>query len=100
MSSALSKDIFSEHEGSAFSVYLDESNVADLTLVEVADQSNDQVDGFTLLFKAELDTAFGNDIHNIKHKKVGDFQLALGRVLGPDDDGNYYEAVFTQLKDA
>jgi len=100
MTTKLNRESFEAETGSSFTVKLDDENHVEIELIDVTDLSNEHVDGYSLLFRATHDVAFGSHTHNMFHDSFGDFQMFITPVNEIDSDGRYFESTFVLLKES
>jgi len=104
MSTYTSK-MFADFVGESFHVEQESRGKLIADLIEVSDttgagpnnKNSNQIDCFSILFRAPLDQPLEQNTYNFFHKKFGTFPLFIVPV-GIDEKGRLYEAVFNRLK--
>lgn len=99
MSEKLVKSSFDPHLNTDFEIHPESSDKVGVELVEISDQSNEQIDGFSLVFKGPIDNVLPQSIYKLTHDKVGEISLFLVPVIYGKTDATYYESVFSRLKE-
>jgi len=94
-----SKELYEPHLNTAFTITAAEAGSIEVTLVEVKEQETGPVTSLSLLFKGPAEPILPQDTHEITHAKMGKFQLFAGPVIHHKQDGVYYEAIFSSLKE-
>jgi hypothetical protein len=89
-----SKSKFTPHIKDNFKFEM-ESVVVEIQLIEVTDHSNVQMESFSLLFRSSERHIFKQNTYKLEHGQLGKLHLFLVPA-GQDDQGAYYEAVFTR----
>lgn len=94
----LNVDHFKPHAGKGFPLTLGEHNTT-ATLVEAVDCAGDtpgdvERGPFSLLFRCPQEFYFEQQMVELEHPDLGSLHLFLVP-LGPDDEGQRYEAVFS-----
>ena len=95
----LSFDDFSGRTGDDFTLSVEDGSEVTLVLdsVERRPESAERIDTvFSLLFRGPLTGFLEQQMHELRHDELGTLPIFLVPV-GKDDDGYYYEAVFTRL---
>jgi len=99
MKKILNKSDFDPYLNSKFEISHKETGSINAELVKIESWDKDITEGFSLLFKGPKDNIMPHDILRLKHNKIGDFDLFMGPVVYPEQDGIYYEAIFNNLKE-
>jgi hypothetical protein len=98
MLETLNADSFTAHQGSTFRIAFEDHDPVDLEMVEVrglkGDRREDQREPFCVLFRGPMEPLLAQQIYPLDHADLGRLELFLVPV-GPDDQGQRYEAVFT-----
>ncbi len=97
MPEQLIKSSFDPHVGSSFEIYSERNGKVKVELVEVSDHSNEQINGFSVIFRGPLENQLYQAIYKMKHEKMGEISLFLVPILYGKTDAIYYEAVFSRL---
>jgi hypothetical protein len=90
---------FKKHLNKSFNIQDKEGNAIIAELVEVSDQSNEQIESFSIMFKGPQTPALPHDVLTVKSDDIGEHELLIGPVATSKQDGVYYEAVFNKLKE-
>lgn len=77
--------------------FSDDNENVNLELVEIEDCSSENVNGFSLLFKGPLDKLYSQMIYPLEHKEMGKMEIFIVPV-NKNNEGIYYQAIFTRLK--
>ncbi len=85
---------FSEHLGSSFRLYPDDSNALGLDLVSATGLGESTGRPFSIVFRGPRDAPLPQRIYRMEHEEIGAFDLFLVPI-GPDEKGLRYEAIFT-----
>lgn len=98
MSDSLTASSFAGHEGSTFTVHLDDGTV-DLTLDRVTEHDYAGQDSFSVLLRGpKVEGLQQHDTYRVVHDELGDHELFLGPVVtGEQTDEQHYEAGFSRL---
>ncbi|NIM16503.1 MAG: hypothetical protein GTO45_31205 [Candidatus Aminicenantes bacterium] len=97
MTEDLKKSSFEPHLNDKFVVQTDTVGNVEVELVEVAEHNRENLECFSLLFKAPKDRFFDQKLYKVKHPKMGEVDLFLVPVVHEKQDALYYEAVFNRL---
>ncbi len=97
MPEELHKSSFDPHLNSSFEIYVDATDKVTVELVEVSDHSNEQIDGFSVIFQGPLENQLHQAIYTLAHEKMGEISLFLVPIVYGKTDAVYYEAVFSRL---
>jgi hypothetical protein len=95
--SNLKKSTFDPHLNGKFEVHTESTGVVEVELIEVTDQSRENVESFSLVFKGPLEKPFEQRLHRVKHPQMGEFDLFLVPITYGKMDAVYYQAVFNRL---
>lgn len=90
-------ETFSPHQKTTFTVADPIEGNVPLELVDTRSRSNKQIESFSLLFSGPKSHPLPQKIHSFKHGVLGDFEIFIVPVVGPDTKNMYYEAVFSRL---
>ncbi|RKZ75574.1 MAG: hypothetical protein DRR19_29250 [Candidatus Parabeggiatoa sp. nov. 1] len=102
----LTKESFEPHLNSNFELTLDSEIITlELTDVEALQSSARRWgkkkavavkrDPFSLIFFGPHDPAFRQDMHPMKHDQMGEIGSIFFVAIGEDEDGRYYQAIFS-----
>ena len=97
MPDELVKSSFDPHLESTFEIHPQTGEAVEVTLVEITDHSNEQINGFSVIFRAPQKTQLPQSIYKLTHAKMGDLDLFLVPIIYGNADAMYYEAVFSRL---
>ena len=68
-----------------------------LELIQISEEkSTPQEESFSLVFRGPADRSIPQQIHKLKHHRLGDLDVFLVPI-GHDKEGYYYQAVFNHL---
>jgi len=103
--STFTSKMFADFVGESFHVEQKSRGKLIADLIEVSDntgagpnnKNSNQIDCFSILFRAPLDQPLEQNTYNFFHKKIGTFPLFIVPI-GLDEKGRLYEAVFNRLK--
>ena len=99
MEASLTHEEFSQHVNSRFDVQLDETNAAQLELVEISPLKVYPLqEEFSIVLLGPLNTFLGQGVRLLSHEQMGQFELFIVPVR-KDDKGFYYEAVFNRMRE-
>jgi hypothetical protein len=89
----------SEQLHTKFRVNLEPEKVFELELVGVEVQGDvaGQAERFSAVFRGALDTFLQQHTYALEHEALGSFELFIVPIRR-DDEGFYYEAVFSRMK--
>ena len=88
---------FSEQLNSVFHARLDDGSVIDLSLVgSEPGVSTADYENFSLLFRAPLDTPPVQNMYRLENERLGSMDIFLVPIK-KDDEGLYFEAVFSRF---
>lgn len=99
MADKWSKSLFEPHLNTKFEITDEAVGTIKAELVEVVEKQSDKVDSLSLLFKGPKKPVLRHETHVVKHPKMGEHKFFLGPVVYEKQDGVYYEAVFSRLKE-
>jgi hypothetical protein len=89
-------DDFAPHLNTEFRIRGDEEAI-EAVLIEV-DKGPPREEGapppFSLTFRGPLEPILGQGMYRLSHDKVGDLDLFLVPIIGPDQQGMYYQVIF------
>ena len=102
----LTKDYFEPHLNSNFELTLDSETITlELTDVEALPSSVRRWgkkkavavkrEPFSLIFCGPHSSAFRQDTYPMKHEKMGEIGGVFLVAIGEDEDGRYYQAIFS-----
>lgn len=94
--SKLLKEDFEPYINSFFALE-EENGLMNLELIEVEESSSSGTQGFSLMFKGSVDKLLPQRIYPLKHEKMGKLEIFIVPVR-KDEEGSYYQAIFTKLK--
>ena len=90
-------DEFTAQLNSRFRLHIDSDNSVDAFLVESNSVVTNEVQqGFSLMFRAPSEAPPVQNTYRLEHERLGAMDLFLVPVR-KDDDGLYYEAIFSHL---
>lgn len=93
----LKKSTFDPYLNDKFEVHTESVGVVEVELIEVTDISQQNVEGFSLVFKGPLEKPFEQRIHKITHAKMGETALFLVPITFGKMDAMYYQALFNRV---
>ncbi len=101
MSVSLTEKEFSQHVGTKFHVKADERGI-ELELIEVNGYAGQEIEQggmerFSVFFAGPGDLFLPQRVYELKHERMGEFELLLVPIAG-DDKSYRYEAVFNYFK--
>ena len=101
MSVSLTEKEFSQHVGTKFHVKVDEREI-ELALIEVNGYVGQEIEQggmerFSVFFAGPGDPFLPQCVYELKHERMGEFELLLVPIAG-DDKSYRYEAVFNYFK--
>ena len=99
MSEQLTKASFNPHLNTTFEIQAEGGDSIEAELVEIEEKQSERVDSLSVLFRGPKDPVLPHETHTVKHPEMGELNLFLGPVISEKQDGIYYEAVFTRLKE-
>jgi hypothetical protein len=83
-----------------FEIVLPDEKVVEVELIEVSElRENQRQERFSLLFRGPRETLLPQQLYNLRHESLGEFELFLVPVAEAPD-GFVYEAVFNRLRKA
>lgn len=97
MIETLKKASFDPHLNEKFEIHTESVGKVEVELVEIAEKEYENMETFSVMFKGPKDKPFEQDVHGIKHPKMGEFGLFLVPVISEKEDGAYYQAVFNRV---
>jgi len=77
----------------------DDTTTAELTQVEFEDTSDDQIEGFSVVFEGPQEQALDQGVHAVEHSEGGEGQAFLSPILGGASKKRRYQLVVSKLKD-
>ncbi len=98
MSDLHSREHYEGAEEATLTVNVDENTTAELTQVEYEDTSDEQIDGFSVLFEGSADAVFDQGLHAVEHSEAGAGELFLVPVISQDPEKRKYQLVVSRLK--
>jgi hypothetical protein len=99
MDKILQKSDFDPHLNTEFEISNDDAGSINIQLIEIDSWDKDMTEGFSLLFKGPKENVMPHDTLKMKHDSMGEFDIFIGPVIYPKQDGVYYEAIFNRLKE-
>jgi hypothetical protein len=99
MTDKWSKALFEPHLKTAFEITDEAVGTIKAKLVEVVEKQSDKVESVSMLFRGPKKPVLRHETHLVKHPKMGELKIFLGPVVHKKQDGVYYEAVFSRLKE-
>ena len=99
MDELLKKEHFDPHLNTEFEIIANGVGSIQAQLVQVNAWNRDLSEGFKLLFKGPKEPVFPHATLVVKHPSMGEFEIFLGPVMVPKQDGVYYEAIFNRMKE-
>lgn len=98
MSEILTKEAFAENLNTKFGISLNNSQTAELELIEVLEtMSTPRQEQFSIFFRGPLDYLLPQSTYHMAHEKMGEIDIFLVPV-GREQDGFRYEAVFNYAR--
>lgn len=97
MSKILHKADFEAYVKQTFLVKTETPATVALELVEISDNSNTEIECFSLIFRGSKDDILPQSIYKITNEKFGVFELFLVPINANKSDGTYYQSVFNRL---
>lgn len=105
--SRLSYASLSQHVHTVFKVVLADGQEVKLTLLKAPIAPTRRAAGrqvpmdlnhekFSLIFSGPKETRLDSAIHQFEHRELGQFEMHIGQIGMPGEDGLRYEAVFNQ----
>ncbi len=92
-----SREMFADSLNTTFKVVDEPSDPIDLELTQVSERrATARQEVFSILFRGPADRMMPQQIHRLKHDRLGELDLFLVPI-GKDRAGVYYEAVFNLL---
>ena len=88
---------FEPYLNEKFEVHTESVGVVEVELIEVTDTSQENVEGFSLVFKGPLEKPFEQRIHKITHGKMGEISLFLVPIAYGKMDAMYYQSIFNRV---
>lgn len=101
MAEDLTASSFADHEGSTFTVHLDDDTV-ELELDHVTEHDHPDQESFSVLFRGpKSDSLQQHGMYRVVHDELGEYELFLGPVVtGKESDGDqHYEVAFSRMKE-
>lgn len=100
MAEQLDAASFAGHEGSTFTVHVDDDTV-DLELIDVTEHDYPGQESFSVLFRGSKEQVFDHGTYRVEHDELGAHELALGPVVTGEDDEvtQHFEAAFARTKE-
>ncbi|MGD2087432.1 MAG: hypothetical protein PVH61_14705 [Candidatus Aminicenantes bacterium] len=95
--STLKKSGFDPYLNGKFEIHTESAGVVEVELIEITDESQGNMESFSLVFKGPLEKPFEQRLHRVKHPKMGEFDLFLVPITYGKMDAMYYQAVFNRL---
>jgi hypothetical protein len=89
----LRKAAFTPCLNDTFRIYLRDTEVVELRLVEISDASTERMESFSLIFRGLLENPLAQATYSAEHAGLGTFPIFLVPVARAAD-GMRYEAVF------
>lgn len=87
-----------EQLNTKFRLQTPSSDVLELELINVEDiESSPRQERFSILFRGPLEPAVWQGTYKMEHDQLGAFDLFIV-VLGREEDGMRYEAVFNRMR--
>ena len=99
MAEQWSKSLLEPHLNTSFEITDEEVGSIKAELVEVVEKQSDKVVSMSVLFRGPKESALRNETHLVKHPELGEHKIFLGPVVYEKQDGIYYEAIFSRLKE-
>jgi hypothetical protein len=99
MADSWSKSLFEPHLNTTFEITDEAMGTIKAELVEVIEKKADRVESLSVLFRGPKKPVLRHETHLVKHPKMGERKIFLGPIVYPKQDGIYYQAVFTRLKE-
>ncbi len=93
------KELFEQHLNTPFTITAGEAGSIETELVEVVQKKDDMIINLSILFKGPKEPVLPHDNLNVKHDKMGKFDLFVGPIVHPKKDGVYYQACFSKILD-
>jgi hypothetical protein len=93
----LKKSNFDPHLNSKFEIHTPSAGIVEVQLIEISDQTQEQMESFSLIFKGPLEKPFEQRIHKVKHPQMGELDLFLVPITYGKMDAMYYQAVFSRI---
>lgn len=97
MSKILHKSDFEPYVKQTFLVKTETSATFEVELVEISDNSNSEIESFSLIFRGPKEYILPQSIYKITNEKKGNFELFLVPINSNKNDGTYYQSVFNRL---
>ena len=92
------KEDFDTYLNSEFGVHYSLDKVLNVTLIEISEnKSDDKLEQFSLVFQGPQQQSLHQDTYCFEHPQLGCLDLFIA-LIGQDQAGLYYEAVFNRLK--
>ncbi|MBN2528192.1 MAG: hypothetical protein JXR76_17500 [Deltaproteobacteria bacterium] len=98
MSEKWTRHEFQKHLNKMFNIKDADGNAIEAELVEVKDQSSQNLECFAVMFKGPSSPKLPHDVLTLSSSDMGEHALLLGPVFTGEQDATYYEAVFNKLK--
>jgi hypothetical protein len=89
--------LFTEHLGTKFQAYADDSAAVELEMTGATDTgSGPGQEQFSIVFRGPLDALLTQRTYRMEHPRMGTFDLFLVPIKR-EQDGFYYEACFARM---
>lgn len=99
MAEPWSKAQFEPHLNTNFEIVDEEVGAITAELVKVVEKKSDTMESLSVLFRGPMKPVLRHETHLVKHPKMGEHNIFLGPIMYEKQDGVYYQAVFTRLKE-
>lgn len=94
---------FSPHVKTLFRLHRSEAPCMDLELVEAQERLHRAMPGvpmmetFSLLFRGPVGDYISQNTYEFSHPEIGTFSIFITPVIGSDQEGYYYQALFSRI---
>ena len=99
MTKILHKSDFEPHLEQVFKVDGDVPHPLDLTLVEVNERGNEEIEHFSIIFRGPKEPVAPQKTYKMTHPAMGEFRLFLVPIVYGKQDGMYYQSIFNRFID-
>ncbi len=98
MSSLHEREHYEKSKGTTLTVHLGDNESAEIRQANFSDQSNDSIDGFSVVFEGPHDMPLDQDVHTVTHPEAGRGEMMLVPIVSKDPSVRKYEFVVSNLK--
>ena len=100
MADALRHETYAGHEGSIFTVHVNEEESLDLELVDVSVKEFPGQYAFSVVFRGPSDRFFPQSSFKVEHQELGELEMFIAPInYKGNRDGIHYEFVVNRLLD-